>query len=113
MLKIYIYTLIFGIIISILMWVFVINKIDNSESFIFLKDYVRNDSIYNKDKNFIDIKDTWNSCISPHKAIFDVTINYTNKKEIYARFFLIKDDNGWKVIKSEVDPKYSIYKGCD
>lgn len=116
-LKIYLFALIFGVIISVMLYFVATKRINNSEPFEFLIEHIKSDTAFTKIGKIISVNDEGNSCINlskeKPKAIFNVTIKYLNNDERFLRFFMIKDSVEWKVINYEINPKYSIYKGCD
>jgi hypothetical protein len=115
--KIYIFAIILCSLIFSIIYFSSIPITNNSDAFISLKKFVKLDSAFNRQSIVKDVVSTNNLCINnsikPAKAIFDVNIKYSNQKELFVRFFMIKDSVEWKVINFEINPKYSIYKGCD
>lgn len=109
--------LIIGVILFVIIWFSSNKHTNNTDSFIYLKKYIKEDTFFNKTDKVKDIVSTGNLCINesqlPAKAIFDVTLKYSDKKKTFVRFFMLKDSINWKVINYEVNPQYSIYKGCN
>lgn len=115
--KVYLITIILCGLIFIIIYLPSSVFTNNSDAFTSLKEFVKSDSTLNRNSLVKDVVSTNNLCINnsvkPAKAIFDVNIEYINKKELLVRFFMKKDNVEWEVIKYEINPKYSIYKGCD
>lgn len=93
------------------------NVITNSDAFVKLKSTIEKDSSLNGSDKITSIETTGNACVNeidkPNRAIFDIVIQHKSGKENYIRFFLIKNDSTWSVVKLEDNPGHFPIQGCN
>ena len=98
--KVYLITIILCGLIFIIIYLPSSVFTNNSDAFTSLKEFVKSDSTLNRNSLVKDVVSTNNLCINnsvkPAKAIFDVNIEYINKKELLVRFFMKKDNVEWE-----------------